>query len=126
MDRSKSLQVIKNDNIFTKFIKFFKKLWFKPKDNELGYTQKDIILEKERVTNIITPVEKKEFIDGIKIEAKNDETLSLQKQFESNEKSADSMTDDQINSLILLYKEQIAILREKINIKRAELDKMNN
>lgn len=124
MDRDKSLQVRK-ENFFTKFINFFKGLFKKDKNN-LGYTQKDIILQKERVRNIITPVEKKEFKDGVKVEVKNDETLNLQKQFESNEESANNMTDEQINSLILLYKDQVATLREKINIRRAELEKMNS
>lgn len=124
MDRDKSLQVRK-ENFFTKFINFFKGLLKKDKNN-LGYTQKDIILQKERVRNIITPVEKKEFKDGVKVEVKTDETLNLQKQFESNEESANNMTDEQINSLILLYKDQVATLREKINMRRAELEKMNS
>ena len=84
------------------------------------------IHQKERVRNIITPVEKKEFKDGVKVEVKTDETLNLQKQFESNEESANNMTDEQINSLILLYKDQVATLREKINMRRAELEKMNS
>ena len=125
MEENKSLQVRKKGNV-TKFLNFFKNI-FKSNKNKLGYTEKDIILQKERVTNIITPVEKKEFKDGIKIEVKTDETLMLQKQFEDNEKSADDMTEEQINSLILLYKEQVATLREKINNKRLELEKtMNN
>lgn len=124
MDIDKSLQVRK-ENFFTKFINFFKGLFKKDKNNS-GYTQKDIILQKERVRNIITPVEKKEFKDGVKVEVKTDETLNLQKQFESNEESANNMTDEQINSLILLYKDQVATLREKINVRRAELEKMNS
>ncbi len=125
MEENKSLQVRK-EGIVTKFLNFFRNI-FKSNKNKLGYTEKDIILQKERVTNIITPVEKKEFKDGIKIEVKTDETLMLQKQFEDNEKSADDMTEEQINSLILLYKEQVATLREKINNKRLELEKtMNN
>ena len=125
MEENKSLQVRK-EGIVTKFLNFFRNI-FKSNKNKLGYTEKDIILQKERVTNIITPVEKKEFKDGIKIEVKTDETLMLQKQYEDNEKSADDMTEEQINSLILLYKEQVATLREKINNKRLELEKtMNN
>lgn len=124
MEENKSLQVRK-EGVFTKFLNFFKKL-FKSNKPKVGYTQKDIILQKERVTNIITPIEKKEFKDGIKIEAKTDETLMLQKQFEDNENSADDMSEEQINSLIMLYKEQVATLREKINNKRVELEKTMN
>ncbi len=121
MDTNKSLQVRK-EGIFTKFLNFFINL-FKAKKETLGYTEKDIILQKERVKNIITPVEKKEFKDRIKVEAKNEETLMLQKQFEDNEDAADNMTEEQINSLILLYKEQVSALTEKINNKRIELEK---
>lgn len=124
MDTNKSLQVRK-EGVFTKFLNFFRNL-FKSKRNSLGYTEKNIILQKERVQNIITPVEKKEFKDGIKVEVKNDETLMLQKQFEENENAADNMTEEQINSLILLYKEQVSALTEKINNKRIELEKTMN
>lgn len=121
MDINKSLQVRK-ESVFTKFLNFFRKL-FKTNKQEPAYIEKDIILQKERVKNIITPVEKKEFKDGIKVEAKNEETLKLQKQFEDNENSVDSMTEEQINSLILLYKEQVSTLTEKINKKRIELER---
>lgn len=124
MDINKSLQV-KKEGVFTRFLNFFRNL-FSSKKPTVGYTEKNIILEKERVKNVITPVEKKEFKDGIKIEAKNEETLKLQKQFEANEDSADNMTEDQINSLILLYKEQVSALTEKINNKRIELEKTMN
>ena len=72
------------------------------------------------------PTEKKKFKDGLKVEVKTDETLLLQKRFENDEKSADDMSDEQINSLILLYKEQVSALKEKINIRRIELEKSTN
>lgn len=124
MDIDKSLQVRK-EGVFTKFLNFFRNL-FKTKKAPQGYTEKNIILQKERVQNIITPVEKKEFKDGIKINAKNEETIKLQKQFEADANSADNMSEEQINSLILLYKEQVSALTEKINNKRIELEKTMN
>lgn len=121
MDVNKSLQV-KKENVFTRFINFFKNL-FKPKEKKTGYTEKDIILQKERVKNIITPVEKKEFIDGIKVPLKNEETLMLQQEFESDSNMVNDLSDAQIKNLIQLYKDQVSVLRDKINKKRIELEK---
>ncbi len=124
MEKNMSLQVRK-DGIFNKIARFLKNI-FKSKKKDGKITQKDIILESERVKNIIMPTEKKKFKDGLKVEVKTDETLLLQKRFENDEKSADDMSDEQINSLILLYKEQVSALKEKINIRRIELEKSTN
>ena len=120
MDKDKSLQVRK-ENIFTKFLNFFKNL-FKPKKQELGYIQQDIILEKERVQNIVTPEVKKDFKSEIKIGQENNELLYLQKKFENNEVTISSMSNEQIRDLIILYKEQVRNLKAKINEKKSELN----
>lgn len=120
MDKNKSLQVRK-ENIFTKFLNFFKNL-FKTKKQELGYIQQDIILEKERVQNIVTPEVKRDFKSEIKIGQENNELLYLQKKFENNEVTISSMSNEQIRDLIILYKEQVRNLKAKINEKKSELN----
>lgn len=120
MDKNKSLQVRK-ENIFTKFLNFFKNI-FKSKKQEPGYIQQDIILEKERVQNIVTPEVKKDFKSEIKIGQENNELLYLQKKFENNEVTISSMSNDQIRDLIILYKEQVRNLKEKIKEKKTELN----
>ena len=120
MDKNKSLQVRK-ENMFTKFLNFFKNL-FKQKKQELGYIQQDIILEKERVQNIVTPEVKKDFKSEIKIGQENNELLYLQKKFENNEVTISSMSNEQIRDLIILYKEQVRNLKAKINEKKSELN----
>lgn len=120
MDKNKSLQVRK-ENIFTKFLNFFKNI-FKSKKQEPGYIQQDIILEKERVKNIVTPEVKKDFKSEIKIGQENNELLYLQKKFENNEVTISSMSNDQIRDLIILYKEQVRNLKEKIKEKKTELN----
>lgn len=122
MEENKSLQVRK-EGIFTKFLNFFRNLF---KSNKPKYTQMDIHLDKEPVENIITPVEKKDFKEEMRVEIEKDGTLELQKQFEENESSVENMTEEEVNKLIMLYKDQVSILRETINIKRNELEKRLN
>lgn len=109
---NKSLQVRK-ENVFSKVINFIKGLF---KINEETPIAKPVI-EKVKVEPATT-----NFMDSIKIEQDDPSIMKLQKQFENNEMDLCLMSNEEVHSLNSLYNKQIANLKDKLNIKKTELN----
>ena len=110
---NKYLQVRK-ENIFTKFINFFRKAFYREQNIE-----QDIILDMED--------NRKDFLNEIKLEHEEDPNLiNLQKQFENREIELSSMSAEEVHNLNLLYKRQIEELKKKLDNKKTELNMIKN
>ena len=105
---NKYLQVRK-ENIFTKFINFFRKAFYKE--------------SSVKEENIINENSKKDFLNTIKIEHEEDSNLlRLQEQYENREIELSALSDEEIHNLNLLYKRQIEDLKKKIEDKKTQLN----
>lgn len=112
---NKYLQVRK-ENIFAKFINFFRKVFYKEQINI-----------EEPVINAETINNKNNFLNEIKLEHKENATLiNLQKQFENKEIELSSMSDEDIHNLNELYKKQISDLKKKLEDKKKEINIIKN
>lgn len=107
---NKNLPMIRNENIFTKIKRWFRKL--------LG--KDEVIIETvQEITENATNEEKEDrFRESLKVKSK-DVILFLQKQLESNQIRISDLTDEQMDEMIELLtmqiKEQKKII-EKTNI----------
>ena len=100
---------VNKKSIFYKIKKFFAKM-FKGKNAYTNEPQLENVKENEE-TSINTP--KNNFIEEVR-DIENDETrlLKLQKQFDNGEIDKSQLSEEQIDKLIELYKEQITNLEE--------------
>lgn len=103
-------QVIKN-NIFKKIIKYFKRLF-----------------EKDEIETIeIEPKEKNndrnDFISNLKISnEENDKIFKILKQYENNEITLESLSDEELEKLNILYEKQLIELNKKLEDRTNELN----
>lgn len=112
---NKFLQV-KKDNIFTKFINFFKKILYKSQSN-ISEQVMDIELEDTR----------NNFLDEIKLQhEENPNLINLQQRFENKEIELSSLTDEEVHNLNLLYKRQIENLEKVLENSKTELNIIKN
>ena len=111
---NKYLQVRK-ENIFTRFINFFRKVFYKEQINI------------EDTINNRTDNTKNNFLYEIKIEHEEDPNLiNLQEQFENKEIDLASMSDEEVHNLNQLYKRQIEELKKKLENKKTEINIVKN
>ena len=110
----KYLQVRK-ENIFTKFINFFRKMLYKQPTN----------IEQPDITN--EDINKKtDFLNSIKIEQDDPYIIDLQNKFENKEIELSSLSDEEVHNLNLLYKKQIHDLKRKLEEKKTEINIIEN
>ena len=108
---------IKKENFFTKFVNYIKKLFYR--EPKVLYTE---ISESE---NIKTDIEKSTFLDRLRIEREEEPTLlELQKRFENNPNDLKLFSDEELQSLIALYKRQRTDLKNKILNRKTELEEL--
>lgn len=110
MNSNKSL-IVKEDNIFTKIMNFFKGL-FKIKKEENNVTEE--IVEKDDT--------RANFLNSIREQQDNPETVKLQQAYENNEVKPEAMSYDQILTLNRLYKKQIKKIDEDLNMKKININ----
>lgn len=107
--QEKSLTEINENNLLYKIKNFFKRLFHNTKPIE---------------NNIEVLVEKKDdlFIKSIK-NIENEETtiLKLQKKYRCGEITEEEITEEQINSLCVLYNKQIRKLKESNELRRKKI-----
>ena len=111
----KSLIKINENSIFYKIKQFFKCLFYKkePINNTAVETNK-VILPNEN--------KRSSFMESIKItEDEETKLLKLQKQYRSGEIKEEELSDEQVNSLCVLYDKQIANLKKSNEIRKQKL-----
>jgi len=90
------------------------------------FNKKGTVIEENNNKNVNDNI-KDTFIKQIKINNEsNSEISKLQKKFENNEITLDSMSDEEVHNLNLLYKEQISNLNKKLDEKKSELKILKN
>ena len=110
MNSNKSL-IVKEDNIFTKIMNFFKGL-FKTKKKE-NNVEEEIVEKDDTRAN---------FLNSIREQQDNPETVRLQQAYENNEVKPEDMSYDQILTLNRLYKKQIKKIDEDLNMKKININ----
>ena len=110
MDSNKSLLVRKN-NFFTSIVNFLKGLFKKEQRNE--NIAEDIVKKQDTRTK---------FINSIREEQDNPETVRLQQAYENNEINEEEMSYKQILNLNKLYKKQIKKIAEELNEKKISIN----
>lgn len=111
MNTNKSLIVRKN-NIFIKIRNFLKQL-FKTEDTQETNRIKETIQANDERTN---------FLNSMRGEQDNPETIILQKAYEKNEINPEDMSYAQILALNKLYKKQISKIDEDLNMKKIQVN----
>ena len=112
----KSLIIVNENSISYKIKKFFRNLFGK-KDSNITTIEKQVLKTQEMVNG------KKDSFRETITNIENDETrlLKLQKQYRSGEIKEEDMTEDQVNSLCLLYDKQIRELKRANELRKQKL-----
>lgn len=113
----KSLIVANENGILYKIKNFFRNLFYKNKAIENHTIIEHNIKESSEKEN-----NKNSFMESVK-DIENEETrlLKLQKQYRNGEIKEEELTEEQINSLSVLYDKQIANLRKSNQIRKQKL-----
>lgn len=113
--QDKSLVKVNENSIFYKIKKFFRSLFYKTKPNELiNITETTTINNNESNKN--------SFREEIRnIENEETKLLKLQKQYRSGEIKEEELTEEQVNSLCVLYDKQIENLRKSNETRKQKL-----
>ena len=116
--QEKSLVQVNENSIFYKIKSFFRNLFHKDKEIEIN-----IPIETISNDNIVkNENNKSEFIERLKtIEDENTLLLKLQKQYRSGKIKEEDLTEEQKNSLCVLYDRQIADLRKSNEFRKNKL-----
>ena len=106
--QEKSIVQVNEDSIFYKIKKFFRNLFYK----DTGI-KSNVIAEENISSKVESEKIKSAFIENIRnIENEETKLLKLQKQYRSGETKEEDLTEEQINSLCILYDKQIANLKK--------------
>ena len=109
--------IVKEENIFSKIIGFFKKIFGKKEVVEAPIVEEKIEKEDKKINN-----RESEFLRYIQINKKEDpELLELQRKFEAKEILMREMTDEQLIELTALYKRQIEDINRDIENKKTRI-----
>ena len=112
----KSLIIVNENSIFYKIKKFLRNLFGK-KDSNITPIEKQVLKTQEMANG------KKDSFRETVTNIENDETrlLKLQKQYRSGEIKEEDMTEDQVNSLCLLYDKQIRELKRANELRKQKI-----
>ena len=109
--------IVKEENIFSKIIGFFKKIFGKKEVVEAPIVEEKIEKEDKKINN-----RESDFLRYIQINKKeNPELLELQRKFEAKEILMREMTDEQLIELTALYKRQIEEINRDIENKKIRI-----
>ncbi len=113
--QEKNLIEKNEDNIFGKIKNFFKKIFGKKQENDENKVNEDVLIEAEK--SYI-------FRDYIrKTEDEETELFDLQQRYRRGEIADSELTQEQINSLCMLYDKQIEDLKRTIKAKEQQIVK---
>ena len=113
--QEKNLIEKNEDNIFGKIKNFFKKIFGKKQENDENKVNEDVLIEAEK--SYI-------FRDYIrKTEDEETELFDLQQRYRRGEIADSELTQEQINSLCMLYDRQIEDLKRTIKAKEQQIVK---
>lgn len=116
-DNTQEKNLIKKneDNIFEKIKVFFKKIFGKKQENNENKVNEDVLIEAEKSYS---------FRDYIR-RTEDDETelFDLQQRYRRGEIADSELTQEQINSLCMLYDRQIEDLKRTIKAKEQQIVK---
>lgn len=110
MNSNKSL-MLRENNLFTKIFSFFKGLF---KNKKIENNEIKEVVEKDKA--------RPKFLNSIREEQDDSETVKLQQAYEKNEIKSEEMSYEQILNLNKLYKKQIAKIDEDLNIKKIHIN----
>ena len=114
MNNDKSIKLYKK-NFFSNIINFFKELFNKT-------PEKTSIIDQETNESDNNNSKKSVFLENIKLKEENIESTELQIKLENNEIDFDSLSNEEIHSLNLLYKKQVEALKKRLDHKKIELN----
>ena len=110
------------ENIFTRFIKFIKKIFESEEPKQIP--AKTEVMSKPE---FVKQEPKSNFMNELRLnKEENSSLLELQNQFEKNEIDLRVMSNEQIHDLNSLYKRQVSELKKKLNDKKTELSIMQH
>lgn len=113
---NKNLQVRK-ESVFTRFVNFIRGMFWKKIEQEVPAQ-----LETTENNEI-----KSNFFDEIRVDREeNTKLIDLQRKYENNEIDLAMLSDEEIEELDLLYKRQVADLKEKLDDRKNQLNIMKN
>ena len=115
--QEKSLVQVNEKSIFYKIKRFIKNLFHKDIRNE-----STTIVGERIFSNVEIENKKSSFLENIR-NVENEETklLKLQKQYRSGEIKEEDLTEEQKNSLYILYDKQIADLKKSNEIRKKKI-----
>lgn len=115
--QEKSLVQVNEKSIFYKIKRFIKNLFHKDIRNE-----STTIVGESIFSNVENENKKSSFLENIR-NVENEETklLKLQKQYRSGEIKEEELTEEQKNSLYILYDKQIADLKKSNEIRKKKI-----
>ncbi len=115
--QEKSLVQVNENSIFYKIKRFFKNLFNKNAETTANYV--DI---EDNNNSIENENRKNSFVESIRnIEDEETKLLKLQKQYRSGKIKEEELTEEQVNSLCILYDRQIASLKKSNEIRKQRL-----
>lgn len=103
------------DNIFGKIKKFFVKIFGKKQENSENRVDEDVLIEAEKSYSFRDYIRKTGDADT--------ELLDLQQRYRRGEIADSELTQEQINSLCMLYDKQIRELKRTIESKEQQVVK---
>ena len=113
--QEKNLIEKNEDNILGKIKNFFKKIFGKKQENDENKVNEDVLIEAEKSYS---------FRDYIrKTEDEETELFDLQQRYRRGEIADSELTQEQINSLCMLYDKQIEDLKRTIKAKEQQIVK---
>ena len=115
--QEKSLVQLNENSIFYKIKRFFSNLFHRNTRLE-----NNVIVTENISSNIESDDKKSIFMESIKnIEDEETKLLKLQKQYRNGEIKEKDLTEEQINSLCILYDNQIAKLKKSNAIRKQKI-----
>lgn len=115
--QEKSLVQVNENSIFYKIKSFFRNLF-----NKKTEVENNLVAEENISSNVASENKKSAFMKSIRnIEDEETKLLKLQKQYRSGEIKEEDLTEEQVNSLCLLYDNQIARLKKSNEIRKKKI-----
>ena len=104
-----------DNNIFIKIKNFFRNIFYKKNDNSIKQTKETVTEETDNNYSFKSYIKR--------TESEETKLLDLQNRYRKGEIADDDLTQEQINSLCMLYDKQIEDLKRTIEAKKQQISK---
>ena len=104
-----------DNNIFIKIKNFFRNIFYKKNDNSIKQTKETVTKETDNNYSFKSYIKR--------TESEETKLLDLQNRYRKGEIADDDLTQEQINSLCMLYDKQIEDLKRTIEAKKQQISK---